>query len=78
MHEPQTSFRDNLLQRAEKLRQTMEDFMTNGKEFSEVKKIYQEFKEVCPNWTASIAGPNLLKCENATNRARFSWHTFYL
>jgi hypothetical protein len=38
--------RDTLAARAEELKNKINYFMTNGKEFAEVKIVYQEFKEV--------------------------------
>jgi hypothetical protein len=46
MQDQQTSLRASLLQRAEQLKQKIEDYMISGKEFHEVKEIYGEFKEV--------------------------------
>ena len=48
--------RDNLAAKAEQLRNQIERFITDGKEFGEVKKIYQEYKEVLAQLNKLDAG----------------------
>ena len=48
--------RENLTAKAEQLRSQMERFIMNGKEFGEVKKIYQEYKQVLAQLNKLDAG----------------------